>query len=203
MPADHSYYRFGPFELDTGKGVLSRGEKRVKLQDLPFRLLVMLVEQSGEIISREEVCKRLWPDNTFVEFDRSLGVAVRKVREALSDDAEAPRYVETIPRRGYRFLAPVTHESDNRSHAASARTPAADSSRPSLAVPSGLERYLIIAAIVTVTVGAGLYILRSAPRHAPTAALNDFRPCRHVLKLARGLWGVDALAEKAQYAGAE
>jgi len=170
VPADHSCYRFGPFELDTDKRVLSRGEKRVKLQDLPFRLLVMLVEHPGEIIPREEVCKRLWPDNTFVEFDRSLGVAVRKVREALNDDAEAPRYVETIPRRGYRFLAPVTQESDNRSRAASVTTPATDSPRSSLAVHSGLERYLIVTAIVTVTVGVGLYILRSGPRHAPTTA---------------------------------
>jgi len=106
VSADKPRYRFGPFELDTGDGVLYRSKSPVKLQDLPFRLLVMLVEQPGEIVTREEVRKRLWPDNTFVDFDGSLGVAVRKVREALSDDAEAPRYVETIPRRRYRFLTP-------------------------------------------------------------------------------------------------
>jgi DNA-binding winged helix-turn-helix (wHTH) protein/tetratricopeptide (TPR) repeat protein len=101
-------YRFGPFELDLGEGALSRNGTRLKPQDLPYRLLVMLVERPGEIISREEVRQRLWPENTFVEFDNSLGVAIRKVRDSLNDNAEAPRYVETIPRRGYRFVAPVT-----------------------------------------------------------------------------------------------
>jgi eukaryotic-like serine/threonine-protein kinase len=101
-------YRFGPFELDGAQGTLSRNGIRVKLQDLPCRLLVMLVERHGEVVTREEVRQRLWTENTFVEFDSSLGVAIRKVRESLNDDANAPRYVETIPRRGYRFLAPVT-----------------------------------------------------------------------------------------------
>ena len=100
-------YRFGPFELNTGEESLSRNGIRVKVQDLPYRLLVMLLERPGEIVTREEVRQRLWPENTFVEFDNSLGVAIRKVRDALNDDAEAPRYVETVPRRGYRFLAPV------------------------------------------------------------------------------------------------
>jgi DNA-binding winged helix-turn-helix (wHTH) protein/tetratricopeptide (TPR) repeat protein len=101
-------YRFGPFELNTGEESLARNGTRVKVQDLPYRLLVMLLERPGEIVTREEVRQRLWPENTFVEFDNSLGVAIRKVRDALNDDAEAPHYVETIPRRGYRFLAPVS-----------------------------------------------------------------------------------------------
>src|SRR5690348_8372717 len=103
-------YRFGPFELDPREGSLSRSAKRVKLQELPFRLLVMLVERGGEVVTREEVRQRLWPQNTFVEFDNSLGVAIRKVRDALGDDADVPHYVETIPRRGYRFIAPVLAE---------------------------------------------------------------------------------------------
>ena len=100
-------YRFGPFELDPREGSLSRNGNRVKLQDLPYRLLVMLVERGGEVVTREEVRQRLWPENTFGEFDNSLGVAIRKVRDSLGDDAEVPHYVETIPRRGYRFIAPV------------------------------------------------------------------------------------------------
>jgi eukaryotic-like serine/threonine-protein kinase len=100
-------YRFGPFELDPREGSLCRNGNRVKLQDLPYRLLIMLVERGGEVVSREEVRQRLWPGNTFVEFDNSLGVAIRKVRDALGDDADVPHYVETIPRRGYRFIAPV------------------------------------------------------------------------------------------------
>src|SRR6202041_3301332 len=101
-------YRFGPFDLDPEEGTLARNGVRVKLQDLPYRLLLMLVERPGEIVTREEVRQRLWPENTFVEFDNSLGVAIRKVRESLNDNAEAPNYVATLPRRGYRFVAPVT-----------------------------------------------------------------------------------------------
>ena len=101
-------YRFGPFELDSGQGTLSRNGIRIKLQDLPCRLLVLLVERHGEVVTREEVRQRLWTENTFVDFDSSLGVAIRKVRESLNDDANAPHYVETIPRRGYRFLASVS-----------------------------------------------------------------------------------------------
>jgi DNA-binding winged helix-turn-helix (wHTH) protein/tetratricopeptide (TPR) repeat protein len=100
-------YRFGPYELDTEESTLSRNHSRLKLQELPFRLLLVLVERAGEVVTREEVRQRLWPENTFVEFDNSLGVAIRKVRDSLGDDAEAPRYVETVPRRGYRFIAPV------------------------------------------------------------------------------------------------
>jgi eukaryotic-like serine/threonine-protein kinase len=100
-------YRFGPFELDPAEGTLARDGIRVRIQDLPYRLLLMLVERPGEIVTREEVRQRLWPENTFLEFDNSLGVAIRKVRESLNDNAEAPHYVATVPRRGYRFVAPV------------------------------------------------------------------------------------------------
>jgi eukaryotic-like serine/threonine-protein kinase len=103
-------YRFGPFDLDPGEGTLARHGIRVRLQDLPYRLLVMLVERPGEVVTREELRQHLWPQNTFVEFDNSLGVAIRKVRESLNDNADAPQYVETIPRRGYRFVAPVIAE---------------------------------------------------------------------------------------------
>ena len=103
-------YRFGPFDLDPGEGTLARHGIRVRLQDLPYRLLVMLVEKSGEVVTREQLRQHLWQQNTFVEFDNSLGVAIRKVRESLNDNADAPQYVETIPRRGYRFVAPVTVE---------------------------------------------------------------------------------------------
>src|SRR5271156_2050178 len=101
-------YRFGPFDLDPAEATLSRNGMRVRLQDLPYRLLLMLVERAGEIVTREELRQHLWPENTFVEFDNSLGVAIRKVRESLNDNAEAPQYVATLPRRGYRFVPPVT-----------------------------------------------------------------------------------------------
>src|ERR1700729_4082091 len=107
-PHKKTVYRFGPFQLDASKATLARNGNQLKLQDLPCRLLVILVERPGEIVSREEVRQQLWPQNTFVEFDNSLGVAIRKIRDALGDNADAPCYVETVPRRGYRFLAPVT-----------------------------------------------------------------------------------------------
>src|SRR6185312_9784790 len=103
-------YSFGLYLLDPANGTLTRASVRVRLQEQPFRLLVLLVERAGEIVSREEIRNRLWPQNTFVEFDKSLGVAVLKVREAVGDDASNPRFIETIPRRGYRFIAPVRVE---------------------------------------------------------------------------------------------
>jgi DNA-binding winged helix-turn-helix (wHTH) protein/tetratricopeptide (TPR) repeat protein len=101
-------YRFGLFVLDAASGTLTRNGARVKLQDQPFRLLILLVQHAGQIVSREEIQRGLWPGNTFVEFNKSLSVAIVKVREALADDAGNPRFVETVPRRGYRFIAPVS-----------------------------------------------------------------------------------------------
>src|SRR5664279_1907010 len=115
-------YRFGPFELNTGEESLARNGTRVKVQDLPYRLLVMLLERPGEVVTREEMRQRLWPENTFVEFDNSLGVAVRKIRDSLDDDVENPRFIETVPRRGYRFLAPV-HADDSSTAEPSAAIP--------------------------------------------------------------------------------
>jgi eukaryotic-like serine/threonine-protein kinase len=172
-------YRFGPLELDPAEGSLSRGGSRVKLQDLPFRLLVLLVQRPGELVTREEVRQALWPGDTFVEFDNSLGVAVRKLREALRDDADAPRFVETVPRRGYRFLAPVTVESPgdqpdfDKSPEPKASKPAVknlptDASvlPQSASAASTRSRYWIIACLVLLMVGLTIYEFRSNPRHS-------------------------------------
>ena len=97
-------YQFGTFEVNSASGELLKNGRRIKLQELPLRLLVALLENPGEVISREELRSRLWPGDTFVDFDSSLRVAVGKLREALEDNAEDPRYIETIPKRGYRFL---------------------------------------------------------------------------------------------------
>jgi eukaryotic-like serine/threonine-protein kinase len=99
-------YQFGPFEVNAASGELLKNGRRVKLQELPLRLLIALLENAGEVTSREELRNRLWAGDTFVDFDSSLRVAVGKLREALEDNAEDPRYIETIPRRGYRFLVP-------------------------------------------------------------------------------------------------
>src|ERR1700737_5462974 len=99
--------RFGLFELELPRGVLTRHGTRVKLQDQPFRILELLLEEPGQIVSREQFRKALWPEGTHVNFDGSLNAALKKLRSALQDDADNPRFVETVPRQGYRFLAPV------------------------------------------------------------------------------------------------
>src|ERR1035438_4538129 len=103
-------YRFGLFFLDVSAGSLTRNGILVKLQDQPFQLLALLLEKRGEIVTREEIQQRLWKSNSFVDFDKSLGVAVFKAREALGDSAGNPTFLETVPRRGYRFIAPVSVE---------------------------------------------------------------------------------------------
>jgi DNA-binding winged helix-turn-helix (wHTH) protein/tetratricopeptide (TPR) repeat protein len=110
VPSSVATYRFGLFTLNVAAGLLTRNGVRVKLQDQPFQLLALLVERSGETVTREEIRQRLWQGNTFVDFDKSLGVAVLKVREALGDSASNPRFIETLPRRGYRLIAPVSVE---------------------------------------------------------------------------------------------
>lgn len=101
-------YRFGPFELDPAAGELRKQGKPVSLQEQPLLLLVILLERSGEVVTRSEIQRRIWQENTFVDFDSSVRVAVGKLRTALGDDAANPRYIETIPKRGYRFLGPAT-----------------------------------------------------------------------------------------------
>jgi DNA-binding winged helix-turn-helix (wHTH) protein len=97
--------RFGVYELNRDTGELRKGGLKIKLQDQPFQVLAMLVERPGELITREELLNRLWPSGTFVDFDHGLNVAVKKLRQALGDTAENPRFVETLSRRGYRFVA--------------------------------------------------------------------------------------------------
>jgi eukaryotic-like serine/threonine-protein kinase len=111
-------YQFGPFEVNVASGELLKDGRRIKLQEQPCRLLVALLENPGEVITREELRSRLWPEDTFVDFDGSLRVAVRKLREALDDNADDPRYIETIPKRGYRFLVPEVRRVDATQEAA-------------------------------------------------------------------------------------
>ena len=106
-PAPGRHFRFGPFEVAECDGELRKNGVRIKLQEQPFRVLVELVANSGKVVTREELQQRLWPADTFVDFDTGLNTAIRKLRLALNDDADEPRYIETLARRGYRFVAPV------------------------------------------------------------------------------------------------
>src|SRR5215468_8280462 len=98
--------RFGLFEADLEQRVLTKQGFRIRLQDQPFEILSLLLQRPGEIITREEIQQKLWPADTFVAFDDGLNTAIKKLRLALGDSAENPRFIETVPRRGYRFLAP-------------------------------------------------------------------------------------------------
>jgi eukaryotic-like serine/threonine-protein kinase len=107
--------RFGPFELDLRGRELRKEGRRIRLQEQPFQILQMLLESPGEVVSREDIRKRLWVDNTVVEFDHSISAAVRRLREALRDSADKPRYIETVARRGYRFIGEVEAAVDDPS----------------------------------------------------------------------------------------
>lgn len=98
---------FGEFELDVAAGELRRNSRRLKLQPQPFKLLVLLATRAGTLVTRDEIRSELWPEGTFVDFDQSVNFTIRQIREALRDSAERPLYIETVPKRGYRFIAPV------------------------------------------------------------------------------------------------
>jgi len=99
--------RFGVFEVDLAAGELRKKGLKVRIQEQPFQTLALLIARPGDVVTREELRQKLWPADTFVDFDHSLNTAVNKIREALGDSASSPRYVETLAKRGYRFIAPV------------------------------------------------------------------------------------------------
>jgi DNA-binding winged helix-turn-helix (wHTH) protein len=106
-----SIVRFGTFELDLQTGELRHAGQRVKLQEQPFQVLATLLEHPGKMVTREELRRKLWPEDTFVDFDHSLNAAIKRLRDALGESADAPVFIETLARRGYRFIAPVNGSS--------------------------------------------------------------------------------------------
>lgn len=141
---------FGSFEVDLGSRELRRQGLKISLQDQPFRLLALLLERAGEVVTREELRDKLWPADTFVDFDHSLNTAVRKLREALGDSAETPRYVETLARRGYRFVAPVAEPGPTAPQAHSADADVALPSPPPKArLPPSARRVVVVAAVLS------------------------------------------------------
>jgi Tol biopolymer transport system component/DNA-binding winged helix-turn-helix (wHTH) protein len=160
--------RFGAFEVDWRAGELRKGGVRIKLQDQPFQILKILVERPGEVVSREEIQALLWPNGTVVEFDNAINSAVRKLRDALGDEAENPRFVETLTRRGYRFIAPVSTRTRSVANAAVI---------PPALVAGGVTRrglrpgFAAVLGVAVVTVGAGAWIARNGT-HSNRA---DFR----------------------------
>src|SRR5215470_675979 len=107
MSESPTILRFDVFELDTGSGELRKNGDRIKLPPQPFKVLELLARRSGEVLTRAEIRERIWSGDTFVDFEQSMNFCIRQIREAVGDTADAPRFIETLPRRGYRFLLPV------------------------------------------------------------------------------------------------
>src|ERR1700674_1435664 len=158
--------RFGTFEADLRSRELRKQGVRVKLQEQPFHVLKVLLQRPGEVVTREELRSAIWQSDTFVDFDNGLNPSINKLREALGDTAESPRFIETLPRRGYRFIAPVSSNDGIEKHAPD------PASRPRwkivLAIAAGL-------AIVT-PITAVLYLRWKRPplTEKDTIVLADF-----------------------------
>jgi DNA-binding winged helix-turn-helix (wHTH) protein/tetratricopeptide (TPR) repeat protein len=162
-------FRFGLFEADPESGELLKQGEHLRLQDQPFRMLILLLQRPGEVISREELREKLWPGNTFVEFDNGLNVAVKKIRDALGDSAENPRFVETVPRRGYRFIAPVSIRAKEGARPAPELSPPRDSTPESPAqthVRRGWRVFGWAAGLVVIAVASAIIFSRINLRKA-------------------------------------
>lgn len=178
------FFRFGLFEADVARNTLTRKGVRVKMQDQPFRVLILLLENSSEIVTREQLRHKLWPEGTYVDFDGSLNVILKKLRAAIDDDSENPRFIETVPRRGYRFIAPVTEVSEPQEEAgrrAARATEHGGSAAEPLIVPAPApastvsSRRLLAAVTVALVllVGAAVAYRMRSPR--PTEATAQKR----------------------------
>lgn len=142
-PGPARRYRFGAFEADASTGELRRQGIRIKLNAQPFQVLVMLLERPGELLSREEIAHELWPDGTFVDSEHGVNSAINRIREALGDTAGNPRFVETLARRGYRFVAPVERIAPSQNSAPT--LPQAASGSPSQPSPAQSSKSMVSA----------------------------------------------------------
>ena len=166
-PANSNVVRFGVFEFDPHAEELRRGGLRVRLEGQPFAILKMLIARPGELITREELQKELWPADTFVDFEHSLNAAVKRLRASLNDSAEHPRYIETLPRRGYRFIAPVNGGAAQSEDPVSLTMPSA--TRPSSVLRTrNLWLAALLAALIVAVISLGWRHWRQPPA-SPTA----------------------------------
>jgi Tol biopolymer transport system component/DNA-binding winged helix-turn-helix (wHTH) protein len=181
--------RFGNFELDPHAGELRRGGIRIKLSGQPFDVLLALLEKPGQVVTREELHEKLWSQDTFVDFEHGLNKAINKVRDALGDDADNPRFVETLPRRGYKFLAPVAQPAPAQIAPDPTSASVANAVQlPSPATPSFVQsrnKVTWLAAIAVIAIVLTFVVLQSMPPQAPRVlrytqlthdGLNKFDP---------------------------
>src|SRR5580704_2701534 len=145
--------RFGAFEADLPSGEIRKSGSRIKLQDQPFKVLQILLEHPGDLVTREELQSRIWPEDSFGDFDHAVNVAVGKLRAALGDSAENPSFIETVPRRGYRFVATLD-EAPADTHP---QLPPINGDRPGR-VLSGFNRTLLALLAIVILVGSGVYV---------------------------------------------
>jgi Tol biopolymer transport system component/DNA-binding winged helix-turn-helix (wHTH) protein len=155
----HRLVRFGAFEADVQTGELRKDGVKLKFSGQPFQVLAILLERPGEVVTREELQKRLWPD-TFVDVERNLNTAVNKIREVLGDSAETPRFVETLPRRGYRFIAPVECENSVEPALEIGPVPPHKSARRFL-----VPQLMALFGVLILAVGAGFFAYRRSSTH--------------------------------------
>ena len=161
--------RFGVFEVNVREGELRRQGVRIKVQEQPFHVLTVLLQRAGEVVTREELRNQNWPADTFVDFDNSLNTAINKLREALGDCADNPRFIETLPRRGYRFIAPVSGEDGTTRQTATGMSPAA--------APRSRKIAVTAIAVLATGIAGGLFWRTRQARHLTekdTIVLGDF-----------------------------
>lgn len=161
--------RFGPFRVDFRAGELHKHGVRIRLQDQPLQILALLLDRPGEVVTREELQQKLWPSDTFVDFDHGLNNAINRLREALADSAESPRYIETIPRRGYRFIAEVERD-PSPSQAPAATVPLPGSQRK-LTLALGLTLAGVVAAVWVLNAWTGRFAGGAAADPARSTAV--------------------------------
>jgi len=182
-PSTPRLVRFGIFEADLSAGELRKGGSKIRLQEQPLQILAMLLERPGQIVTREELRSRLWPGDTFVDFEHGVNSGIARLRDALGDSADSPRYIETLPRRGYRLIASVENPTEVvKASAAPANgaaaviaeaTPAVREKLPEPAPAAGQAKFSFRRLLALGTVGAGLlgivaYFLFLRPTHALT-----------------------------------
>jgi Tol biopolymer transport system component/DNA-binding winged helix-turn-helix (wHTH) protein len=160
-----SILRFGVFEVNVRAGELRKHGIKIKLQDQPFHVLACLLERVGQVVTREELRKRIWPDDTFVDFDHGLNKAINKIRDALGDSSDSPRFVETLPRRGYRFIAPVA--AAPRSDMSAAVTSTSGGGYPAPDRRKGIRLAAVVVLVVAGAAVAAVTLVRSPSSQGP------------------------------------
>lgn len=190
-PSPTTRVKFGVFEADLKSGELRRSGVRVRIQSQPFRVLTVLLEARGEVVTREELHERIWGKNTTVDFDHSLGIAVNKLREALGDSAENPRFVETLARRGYRFIAPITVDAPADTPP---EQPAVEPPATTMATDARRPKWIVLAAALALMVLAAVGSLWMRPAKAKVRKISRITHSGSVMEPSLDVGSISAVA---------